>query len=534
MKKKNGKKKKRTGLKLGAAAMFLTGAAVFLSRLAAVTEEKEDINEGNKYLEMPAPDSQFGFASKEPSFYEKVVKGALDKTLAFIGLVALSPVFAVIAIAIEIDDPGPVLFRQKRIGKDKRFFELHKFRSMKMSTPHDVPTHQLEDPDQYITRVGRFLRKTSLDELPQIWDIFRGKMSIIGPRPALWNQEDLVEERDKYGANGVMPGLTGLAQISGRDELEIPAKAQVDGKYVDCLREGSLQGFLTDAKCFVGTIRSVVAEEGIVEGGTGEMKKQKERTDYTNMKAGLVSIITPCYNGARHIAETIEAVMAQTYKDWEMVIVDDGSKDDSAEIVRSYMAKDERIRLIQQENAGSAAARNHGIRECEGQYIALLDADDIWLPEFLEEQVNYLKEKDTVCVYSSRGFIDEDGNDILHPEICKDHITKKDMGRVNYIACLTGLYDASKYGKIYLHEEMKSLKDDYAYWYDIVALEDSAYGNPKVLAKYRVSSGSVTGNKKKLIKKHYIFLRTYLKQDPITSLIHTGYWGLRGFLKFRK
>ncbi len=267
------KKKKHTGAKLGLAALALAGAAVFLNRLAKATDEPKEIDSDNKYLEQNAPDTQFAFASKEPSLYEKYGKRIIDKTLSFCGLVVLAPVFAVISLAIEIDDPGPILFKQKRVGKDKHFFELHKFRSMKMSTPHDVPTHQLENPDQYITRVGKFLRKTSLDELPQIWDIFRGKMSIIGPRPALWNQEDLIAERDKYGANGVMPGLTGLAQINGRDELEIPDKAQLDGKYVESLREGNLEAFKTDAKCFIGTIKSVAAEEGVVEGGTGEMKK---------------------------------------------------------------------------------------------------------------------------------------------------------------------------------------------------------------------------------------------------------------------
>ena len=270
--KKNAKKKK-TGLKLGAAALFLTGAAVFLQRLAKATEEPAEIDSGNKYLEQPAPDTQFAFADKEPTLYEKYVKKVMDKTLSFVGLVLLAPLFGLIAVAIEIDDPGPVLFKQKRVGKDKHFFELHKFRSMKMSTPHDVPTHQLSNPDQYITRVGRFLRKTSLDELPQIWDIFRGKMSIIGPRPSLWNQEDLIAEREKYGANSVMPGLTGLAQINGRDELEIPEKARMDGKYVESLREGSIKGLATDAKCFIGTIKSVASKEGVVEGGTGEMKK---------------------------------------------------------------------------------------------------------------------------------------------------------------------------------------------------------------------------------------------------------------------
>ena len=167
-----------------------------------------------------------GKSEGRKGFYENVVKRVLDVVLSFGGLVVLSPVYLVLIIAIVVDDPGPVLFTQKRVGKDKQYFKLHKFRSMKMSTPHDVPTHMLENPDQYITKVGKFIRSHSLDELPQIWDIFIGNMSVIGPRPALWNQDLLTAERDKYGANDVKPGLTGWAQINGRDELEIPDKAK--------------------------------------------------------------------------------------------------------------------------------------------------------------------------------------------------------------------------------------------------------------------------------------------------------------------
>lgn len=210
---------------------------------------------------------------EKETFYEAHSKRAIDVILSFFGLVLLSPLYLLITLAIKIDDPGPVLFTQKRVGKNKKFFKLHKFRSMKMDTPHDMPTHMLENPDQYITRVGKFLRKSSLDELPQIWDIFVGNMSIIGPRPALWNQKDLVEERDHYGANDVTPGLTGWAQINGRDELEIPVKAKLDGDYVKAVRSNSFKGLLMDIKCFFGTISSVAKSEGIVEGGTGEMHK---------------------------------------------------------------------------------------------------------------------------------------------------------------------------------------------------------------------------------------------------------------------
>lgn len=208
--------------------------------------------------------------------YNKFFKRLIDILLSALGLILLSWLYIIIALIIFIDDPGPVMFTQKRIGKGKSYFQLHKFRSMKMSTPHDIPTHMLDNPDQYITRVGRFLRKSSLDELPQIFDIFIGKMSIIGPRPALWNQDDLVAERDKYGANDVRPGLTGLAQISGRDELEISVKAKLDGDYVSVLRNGGFKAFAFDIKCFFKTFSSVLKSDGVVEGGTGKINKDKE------------------------------------------------------------------------------------------------------------------------------------------------------------------------------------------------------------------------------------------------------------------
>lgn len=202
--------------------------------------------------------------------YQKYAKRLIDLLLSACAIVALSPVYLLICIAIVADDPGPVFFRQKRVGIHKTHFLILKFRTMKVSTPKDVPTHLLENPEQYITRVGKFLRRTSLDELPQIFQIFTGKMAIIGPRPALWNQFDLIAERDKYGANDVRPGLTGWAQINGRDELPIDVKARFDGEYVQNL------SFAFDCKCFFGTIRSVLKSEGVVEGGTGQLEKEKK------------------------------------------------------------------------------------------------------------------------------------------------------------------------------------------------------------------------------------------------------------------
>ena len=201
----------------------------------------------------------------------RVIKRIFDFVLSLVALVVLSPIFLILVIAIKLDSKGPILFKQKRVGVHKSHFNILKFRTMKLETPKDAPTHLLENPDQWITRVGKFLRKTSLDELPQIFNIFVGQMSIVGPRPALWNQYDLISERDKYGANDVPVGLTGWAQINGRDELEIDVKAKLDGEYVKNF------GFMMDLKCFFGTFFSVLRSDGVVEGGTGTTNKDKER-----------------------------------------------------------------------------------------------------------------------------------------------------------------------------------------------------------------------------------------------------------------
>lgn len=200
--------------------------------------------------------------------YSKFIKRFIDIILSLVGIALLALPMVIVAIAIVIDDPGPAIFKQKRVGKGKKLFWLYKFRSMKVNTP-DVPTHLLENPQQYISKVGSFIRKTSIDELPQLINILKGDMSIIGPRPALWNQEDLIAERDRYGANDICPGLTGWAQINGRDELPIDVKARMDGEYVQRL------SFSFDLKCFFGTVISVLKHEGVVEGGTGTMKKRR-------------------------------------------------------------------------------------------------------------------------------------------------------------------------------------------------------------------------------------------------------------------
>lgn len=198
----------------------------------------------------------------------QVVKRLLAILISGLAIIILSPVLLAVAIAIKCDSKGPVLFKQKRVGKDKKHFMIYKFRSMYVDAPADMPTHMLKDPTAMITKIGAFLRKTSLDELPQLFNIFKGEMAIVGPRPALWNQYDLIAERDKYNANSIRPGLTGWAQINGRDELEIDEKSRLDGYYV------AHMSFLMDLKCFFGTFISVLKSDGVVEGGTGTKKEK--------------------------------------------------------------------------------------------------------------------------------------------------------------------------------------------------------------------------------------------------------------------
>lgn len=257
----------------------------------------------------------------------------------------------------------------------------------------------------------------------------------------------------------------------------------------------------------------------------------KMSNDY---QPSLVSIIMPCYNGQRFIGESIESVMKQSYQDWELLIIDDGSSDDSVALIETYTVKDKRIKLIQQENAGSAAARNHGIKEAQGQYIALLDSDDLWYPEFLTSQIQFMHERKASVVCSSYERIDENSKVFMKPVQARYKITSKAMEAVDYVACLTGLYDRSKHGKIYLDESLNSLLDDYLFWYQAIKFDGVAYGNQRILAQYRIAGNSMTSNKKKLIKKHYQFYRQKLHLNPVQSLINTLKWGWQGVVKYAR
>lgn len=248
----------------------------------------------------------------------------------------------------------------------------------------------------------------------------------------------------------------------------------------------------------------------------------------------LVSIITPCYNGEKYVAQTIRSVLAQTYTNWEMILVDDGSSDASARIIRQFAQSDPRIRLLQQENAGSAAARNVGIRAARGRYLALLDADDLWEPEFLEQQLAFMAEKNALCVCCAYRCIDETGKEVHPPVVPKKVITTRDMLVRNHIGCLTGLYDTNAQGKVFLDESLKSIRDDYAFWLSIVQKEGKAYGNQACLARYRVLESSTTGNKRKLIARQYDFYRNYLKLSVPKSALNLLRWGISGLKKYKR
>lgn len=339
-----------------------------------------------------------------PTFYEKYVKRGFDIVLSFGGLVVLSPVYAVTALAIKADDPGPVLFKQKRVGTDKSYFELLKFRSMKCDTPRDVPTHMLQNGG--ITKVGAFIRKASIDELPQLWNIFRGNMSVIGPRPALWNQDYLTAERDKYGANDVKPGLTGLAQISGRDELEIPDKAKLDGAYALELKKSNINGFVMDCKMFFGSIFSVLKHEGVIEGGTGALAKELNKAhqfdevdnsfDIAN-KAHTYSVLMSVYKNddPGFLARALRSIYEdQTVKPDEIVVVFDGPlTDELYAVLNEFRVGKENVvnYYPQEENHGLGEALRIGSEKCTCDYILRMDSDDISDPHRFERQIAYVE-----------------------------------------------------------------------------------------------------------------------------------------------
>jgi len=252
------------------------------------------------------------------------------------------------------------------------------------------------------------------------------------------------------------------------------------------------------------------------------------------MQKELVSIITPMYNASRFVAQTIESVLAQTYPHWEMLIVNDGGKDNCAEIVEEYAKKDSRIKLIHQENAGSAAARNNALRNASGKYICFLDSDDIWIPTFIEKQLKFMKEKDALVVTASYNLINEEGEICLNPYIVPKTMKRKDLLKVNSMSCLTTMYNAEKLGVFFFAERLKSFRDDLNYWLDVLETAKKAFGNPEILASYRVFENSTTGKKKKIVLPHFMFLYKELNLGIFRSTYYTLVWAIHGILKYRK
>lgn len=332
----------------------------------------------------------------------------LDYIITVPATVLCAPVLVGIAIWVRLDSPGPVFFRQKRVGIHQNYFEILKFRTMRTDTPENVPTHLLEHPEQYITKSGKFLRATSLDELPQLFNILKGDMSLVGPRPALWNQYDLLREREKYGANDVLPGLTGWAQIHGRDTISIQEKAKLDGYYVEN------QSTWMDLKCLILTALVVLSRDGVQEGAP-----EKEKTEQNDGDAGesmpLVSVVMSTYRRTRELEQALESLAEQTWKRMEIILVDDNADANWAEKVAVIAEKFQKKYeipfryLVNEKNLGSAASRNRGIAEASGAYITFLDDDDRYEKDKVECQVRHMKRLDAEVSLMDMALYREDG-----------------------------------------------------------------------------------------------------------------------------
>lgn len=334
----------------------------------------------------------------------KSIKRIIDIILCSLALLFLLPVFLFVCLWIKIDSPGPVFFRQKRVGIHKSYFDILKFRTMRTDTPKDIPTHLLKNPEQYITRSGAFLRKTSLDELPQLINILKGDMAIVGPRPALWNQYDLVAERDRYGANDVLPGLTGWAQIHGRDTISIREKAELDGYYVEH------QSLWMDIKCIALTVLSVWKQDGVQEGGP-DAEPEKEMTE----APCLVSIVVATFHRDKELSRALASIAGQTYPALEVVLVDDNAdaawNEKIEKIVQKWREKTDipLIYLQNEKNSGSAETRNRGICASSGEYITFLDDDDKYTKDKVEKQVRHMLAENSDFSITDLALYREDG-----------------------------------------------------------------------------------------------------------------------------
>ena len=472
-----------------------------------------------------------GESEYKPGFYEKYVKRGIDIALSFGGLVALSPLLLGIAVAIKIDDPGPVLFTQKRVGQNKKYFKLHKFRSMKMCTPHDRPTHMLDNPDQYITRVGKFIRAHSLDELPQIWDIFIGNMTICGPRPALWNQDVLVAERDKYGANDVKPGLTGWAQINGRDELGIPDKARLDGEYVRNM------GVAMDVKVFLGSLHVFGKDDSLVEGGTGEIKKEHEEEYKVTVgeRKHTYSVLMSVYKNddPAFLKIALDSIYdKQTVKPDEIVVVFDGPLNEKLyEVLEDFKeGKEFVVKYDPQEiNRGLGEALRIGSEYCTCDYILRMDSDDISDMHRFERQILYVENHPEVDVLGTDiAEFNQTPNEDMRVRSCpENHNDIVNMGkRRNPMNHVTVCMKKSALEKCGGYKTLLLL-EDYYLWLNMIAAGCKLANIHESLVYVRVGNGfdSKRGSKEriegwKVLQKFMLEHKMITKKDAMMNMIY--------------
>ncbi|MDD5946183.1 MAG: sugar transferase [Oscillospiraceae bacterium] len=518
-----------TGLALGATYLVMRHIAKkqYPDSVYANQPEEQNPVQGRKVVFVENADDPVNADGKQghleavgnsthiPTFYEKYIKRGFDVILSFGGLVVLAPVYAVTALAIKADDPGPVFFKQKRVGTDKSYFELLKFRSMSVNTPKDVPTHMLQNGG--ITKVGAFIRKASIDELPQLWNIFRGNMSVIGPRPALWNQDYLTAERDKYGANDVKPGLTGLAQINGRDELLIEEKAKYDGVYAAAIKKSSWSGFLMDLKMFLGSVFSVLKKEGIVEGGTGALAKeynkanQFDESEYNFDVANKVhtySVLMSVYKNDDPVFLTtaLRSIYEdQTVKPDEIVVVFDGPLTDELYAVLNefQVGKEDVVKYYpQEENHGLGEALRIGSEKCTCDYILRMDSDDISDPKRFERQIAYVETHPDVDVLGTDiAEFDTSLDESMRVRSCPEHhddIVKmgKKRNPMNHVTvCMkrTALEKCGGYKTLLLLE-------DYYLWLHMIAANCKLANIHESLVYVRVGNGfdSKRGSKERI------------------------------------
>ena len=492
----------------------------------------EDVNDKVNADGMCGHLEAVGLTEHVPTFYEQYVKRGMDIALSFFGLAVLSPVYAATALAIKSDDPGPVIFRQKRVAQDKGYFQLMKFRSMSVNTPKDVPTHMLKDGG--ITKVGAFIRKTSIDELPQLWNIFLGNMSVIGPRPALWNQDYLTAERDKYGANDIKPGLTGLAQISGRDELEIPDKAKLDGDYAAALSKSSMSGFIMDTKVFFGSVSSVLRRKGIVEGGTGAMAEKKavtENTDSTeefdiSKRKHTYSVLMSVYKNddPGFLDTALKSIYDdQTVKPDEIVVVFDGPlTDELYSVLDSFRKGRENVVRYypQEQNHGLGEALRIGSEKCTCDYIFRMDSDDISDPERFEKQIRYVEtHPDTDVLGTDIAEFDKSTDEDMRVRSCPEkhedivHMAKKrnPMNHVSVCMKRSALEKCGGYKTLLLLE-------DYYLWLHMIVAGCKLANMHESLVYVRVGNGfdSKRGSKER-IKGWKVLQEFMLEHGMITK-----------------